>query len=202
MFSAFNWQQMTSAFIVLFAVIDIIGSIPIIINLKEKGKDVNALKATLISFALLIGFFYAGDMMLKLFHVDIESFAVAGAFVIFLMSLEMILDIEIFKTTTDSPKDSSFFPVVFPLIAGAGALTTMLSIRSQYDNINVLAAISANALVVFCVLKLTKYIEKFLGAGGIYMLRKFFGIILLAISVKLFTTNITFIIDNIIKTTD
>lgn len=98
MFSAFNWQQMTSAFIVLFAVIDIIGSIPIIINLKEKGKDVNALKATLISFALLIGFFYAGDMMLKLFHVDIESFAVAGAFVIFLMSLEMILDIEIFKT--------------------------------------------------------------------------------------------------------
>jgi len=97
MFAAFNLQQMISAFIVLFAVIDIIGSIPIIINLKEKGKEVNALKATLISFALLIGFFYAGDMMLKLFHVDIESFAVAGAFVIFLMSLEMILDIEIFK---------------------------------------------------------------------------------------------------------
>ena len=97
MFTGFNWQQMISAFIVLFAVIDIIGSIPIIINLKEKGKDVNATKATVISFALLIGFFYAGDMMLKLFHVDIESFAVAGAFVIFLMSLEMILDIEIFK---------------------------------------------------------------------------------------------------------
>ena len=93
MFAGFNWQQMISAFIVLFAVIDIIGSIPIIINLKEKGKDVNAMKATVISFALLIGFFYAGDMMLKLFHVDIESFAVAGAFVIFLMSLEMILDI-------------------------------------------------------------------------------------------------------------
>jgi len=92
MFTGFNWQQMISAFIVLFAVIDIIGSIPIIINLKEKGKDVNATKATVISFALLIGFFYAGDMMLKLFHVDIESFAVAGAFVIFLMSLEMILD--------------------------------------------------------------------------------------------------------------
>ena len=94
MFAGFNWQQMVSAFIVLFAVIDIIGSIPIIINLKEKGKDVNAMKATVISFVLLIGFFYAGDMMLKLFHVDIESFAVAGAFVIFLMSLEMILDIE------------------------------------------------------------------------------------------------------------
>lgn len=100
----FDWQQMVSAFIVLFAVIDIIGSIPIIINLKEKGKDVNATKATVISFALLIGFFYAGDMMLKLFHVDIESFAVAGAFVIFLMSLEMILDVEIFKNQVLSKK--------------------------------------------------------------------------------------------------
>lgn len=104
MFAGFNWQQMVSAFIVLFAVIDIIGSIPIIINLKEKGKDVNAMKATVISFVLLIGFFYAGDMMLKLFHVDIESFAVAGAFVIFLMSLEMILDIEIFKIRVLSKK--------------------------------------------------------------------------------------------------
>ena len=115
MFSAFNWQQMTSAFIVLFAVIDIIGSIPIIINLKEKGKDVNALKATLISFGLLIGFFYAGDMMLKLFHVDIESFAVAGAFVIFLMSLEMILDIEIFKNQGPI-KEATLVPLVCLLL--------------------------------------------------------------------------------------
>ena len=115
MFAAFNLQQMISAFIVLFAVIDIIGSIPIIINLKEKGKDVNALKATLISFALLIGFFYAGDMMLKLFHVDIESFAVAGAFVIFLMSLEMILDVEIFKNQGPI-KEATLVPLVFPLV--------------------------------------------------------------------------------------
>ena len=112
MFATFNLQQMISAFIVLFAVIDIIGSIPIIINLKEKGKEVNALKATLISFALLIGFFYAGDMMLKLFHVDIESFAVAGAFVIFLMSLEMILDIEIFKNQGPI-KEATLVPLVF-----------------------------------------------------------------------------------------
>lgn len=111
MFAAFNLQQMISAFIVLFAVIDIIGSIPIIINLKEKGKEVNALKATLISFALLIGFFYAGDMMLKLFHVDIESFAVAGAFVIFLMSLEMILDVEIFKNQGPI-KEATLVPLV------------------------------------------------------------------------------------------
>ena len=117
MFTGFNWQQMISAFIVLFAVIDIIGSIPIIINLKEKGKDVNATKATVISFALLIGFFYAGDMMLKLFHVDIESFAVAGAFVIFLMSLEMILDIEIFKNQGPI-KEATLVPLVFPLLAG------------------------------------------------------------------------------------
>ena len=118
MFAGFNWQQMVSAFIILFAVIDIIGSIPIIINLKEKGKDVNAMKATVISFVLLIGFFYAGDLMLKLFHVDIESFAVAGAFVIFLMSLEMILDIEIFKNQGPI-KEATLVPLVFPLLAGA-----------------------------------------------------------------------------------
>ena len=132
MFAGFNWQQMVSAFIVLFAVIDIIGSIPIIINLKEKGKDVNAMKATVISFVLLIGFFYAGDMMLKLFHVDIESFAVAGAFVIFLMSLEMILDIEIFKNQGPI-KEATLVPLVFPLLAGAGAFTTLLSANSVFS---------------------------------------------------------------------
>ena len=145
MFSAFNWQQMTSAFIVLFAVIDIIGSIPIIINLKEKGKNVNALKATLISFALLIGFFYAGDMMLKLFHVDIESFAVAGAFVIFLMSLEMILDIEIFKNQGPI-KEATLVPLVFPLLAGAGAFTTLLSLRAEYASVNIIIALVLNMI--------------------------------------------------------
>lgn len=145
MFSAFNWQQMTSAFIVLFAVIDIIGSIPIIINLKEKGKNVNALKATLISFALLIGFFYAGDMLLKLFHVDIESFAVAGAFVIFLMSLEMILDIEIFKNQGPI-KEATLVPLVFPLLAGAGAFTTLLSLRAEYASVNIIVALVLNMI--------------------------------------------------------
>jgi len=194
MFSAFNWQQMTSAFIVLFAVIDIIGSIPIIINLKEKGKDVNALKATLISFALLIGFFYAGDMMLKLFHVDIESFAVAGAFVIFLMSLEMILDIEIFKNTGPI-KEATLVPLVFPLLAGAGAFTTLISLRAEYAPINIVLALILNMVWVFIVLKLTDRIERMLGKGGIYVIRKFFGIILLAISARLFTANITSLIE-------
>ena len=118
MFTNFNFQQILSAFIVLFAVIDIIGAIPIIIDLKDKGKDVNALKATLISFLLLLGFFYAGDILLRLFHVDIESFAVAGAFVIFLLSLEMILDIEIFKNQGPI-KEATLVPLVFPLLAGA-----------------------------------------------------------------------------------
>ena len=152
MFAAFNLQQMISAFIVLFAVIDIIGSIPIIINLKEKGKEVNALKATLISFALLIGFFYAGDMMLKLFHVDIESFAVAGAFVIFLMSLEMILDIEIFKNQGPI-KEATLVPLVFPLLAGAGAFTTLLSLRAEYASVNIIIALVLNMIwVYFCLL--------------------------------------------------
>ena len=191
----FNWQQMVSAFIVLFAVIDIIGSIPIIINLKEKGKDVNATKATVISFALLIGFFYAGDMMLKLFHVDIESFAVAGAFVIFLMSLEMILDIEIFKNQGPIKEAT----LVFPLLAGAGAFTTLLSLRAEYASINIIIALVLNMVWVFFVVSMTGRVERFLGKGGIYIIRKFFGIILLAISVRLFTANITLLIEALHK---
>ena len=186
MFSAFNWQQMTSAFIVLFAVIDIIGSIPIIINLKEKGKDVNALKATLISFALLIGFFYAGDMMLKLFH---------GAFVIFLMSLEMILDIEIFKNQGPI-KEATLVPLVFPLLAGAGAFTTLLSLRAEYASINIIIALVLNMIWVYFVVSMTGRVERFLGKGGIYIIRKFFGIILLAISVRLFMANISLLLDS------
>ena len=194
MFAGFNWQQMVSAFIVLFAVIDIIGSIPIIINLKEKGKDVNAMKATVISFVLLIGFFYAGDMMLKLFHVDIESFAVAGAFVIFLMSLEMILDIEIFKNQGPI-KEATLVPLVFPLLAGAGAFTTLLSLRAEYASINIIIALVLNMIWVYFVVSMTGRVERFLGKGGIYIIRKFFGIILLAISVRLFTANITLLIE-------
>ena len=194
MFAGFNWQQMISAFIVLFAVIDIIGSIPIIINLKEKGKDVNAMKATVISFALLIGFFYAGDMMLRLFHVDIESFAVAGAFVIFLMSLEMILDVEIFKNTGPI-KEATLVPLVFPLLAGAGAFTTLLSLRAEYAPLNIVLALIVNMVWVYIVLRLTDRIERLLGKGGIYVIRKFFGIILLAISARLFTANLTSLIE-------
>ncbi|MDD2961335.1 MAG: MarC family protein [Muribaculaceae bacterium] len=189
MLETFSFLEMISAFIVLFAVIDIIGSIPIIISLKQKGKDVNATKATLISFALLIGFFYGGDLMLKLFNVDIGSFAVAGAVVIFLMSLEMILDIEIFKNQGPI-KSATLVPLVFPLVAGAGAFTTLLSLRAQYQSINIIIALILNMGWVYFVIRMTDKVEKVLGTGGIYLVRKFFGIILLAISVKLFATNI------------
>lgn len=194
MFEEFNFQQMISAFIVLFAVIDIIGSIPIIINLKDKGKEVDALKATVISFLLMIGFFYAGDFLLKLFHVDIESFAVAGAFVIFLLSLEMILDIEIFKNTGPI-KEATLVPLVFPLLAGAGSFTTLLSLRAEYASVNIVVALILNMLWVYFVVRMTKQVERLLGKGGIYIIRKFFGIILLAISVRLFTVNITLLLD-------
>ena len=192
--SGLDFQQFLSAFIVLFAVIDIIGSIPIILDLKQKGRSVNALKATLIAFALLIGFVYAGDMMLRLFQVAIASFAVAGAFVIFLMSLDMILDIEIFKNTGPI-KVATLVPLVFPLLAGAGAFTTLLSLRAEYAPINIVLALILNMVWVFIVLKLTDRIERMLGKGGIYVIRKFFGIILLAISARLFTANITSLIE-------
>lgn len=193
-FAAFDVQQIVSAFLGLFAVIDILGAVPIIINLKEKGKGVSASKATLISFTLLICFFYAGDMMLKLFNVDISSFAVAGAFVIFLMSLEMILDIEIFKNQGPI-KDATLVPLVFPLLAGAATFTTLLTFRTAYAAVNIIIALILNMIWVYFVLSMTGYVERILGKGGIYITRKFFGIILLAISVKLFMANITNIIE-------
>lgn len=196
MFTNFNFQQILSAFIVLFAVIDIIGAILIIIDLKDKGKDVNALKATLISFLLLLGFFYAGDILLRLFHVDIESFAVAGAFVIFLLSLEMILDIEIFKNQGPI-KEATLVPLVFPLLAGAGSFTTLLSLRAEYASVNIIVALILNMLWVYFVVRMTRKVERVLGKGGIYLIRKFFGIILLAISVKLFMSNITLLMEQI-----
>ena len=194
MWSTFNFQELISAFIVLFAVIDIIGAIPIILDLKQRGRNVNANKATGISFALLLGFFYAGDMLLKLFQVDIASFAIAGSFVLFLMALEMILDIEIFKNQGPI-KEATLVPLVFPLLAGAGSFTTLLSLRAEYAPLNIVIALVLNMIWVYIVLKLTDKVEHMLGKGGIYLLRKFFGIILLAIAARLFTANITLLIN-------
>lgn len=198
MFSGFDFQQMASAFIVLFAVIDIIGAIPIIIEQKRQGKGVNAMKATLISLALLVGFFYVGEYMLRLFHVDIESFAVAGSVIIFLLALEMILDVEIFKNQGPI-KEATLVPLVFPLLAGAASFTTLLSLRAEYASVNILTALVLNMVWVYFVVRMTAKVEKFLGKGGIYMIRKFFGIILLAIAVRLFTANITLLLETLHK---
>lgn len=189
-----NFEEIASAFIVLFAIIDITGSIPIIISLREKGREISAWKATMWSTIILLAFFHGGNFLLELFHVDIASFAIAGAVIIFMMALEMILDVDIFKNHSPS-KSATLFPLVFPLIAGAGTFTTLLSLRAEYGAWNIQIALLLNMLVVFIVLRSTVYVERFLGKGGIYMLRKFFGIILLAISVRLFTANLTLLIE-------
>ena len=185
----FNIQEIASAFIVLFAIIDILGSIPIIMGMKTKGVIVKPLSVTLISLGILITFLFGGEGILRLFSVDIESFAVAGALVIFIFAMEMILDVEIFKNR--GPKGSvAIVPLAFPLVAGPASFTTLLSLRAEYAIENILTAILLNLIFVYIVLRSTKKIEKLIGQGGIYILRKFFGIILLAISVKLFVTNI------------
>lgn len=193
-FSEFSIQELASAFMVLFAVIDITGAVPIIIDIQKKGHSISAMKAALASFAILIAFLYLGDKLLNLFSVDISSFAVAGSLVIFVLAVEMIFGIPIFKN--DSPSGTaSIVPLVFPLIVGAGTLTTLLSLRAEYHIINIIIALTLNIIVVYFVLKNVTLVEKVFGKGGVYILRKFLGIILLAISVKLFTSNLTSLID-------
>ena len=188
--SSFNTVEFLSAFIVLFAIIDPIGLMPIILSIRDKGRIVNPNKAVLYSFSLMFLFFFVGDWILNLFGVDINSFAVAGALIIFLMAIEMVLDIEIFKDSSIAANNATMVPVVFPLLAGAGSFTTLLSLKAEYASVNILTALLVNAVVVYFMLKSTSYIQRLLGKGGVYFTRKFFGIILLAISVKLFTSNL------------
>lgn len=185
----FSFKEILSAFVVLFAIIDITGSIPVILELKQNGRKIQALPAVLGSFAVFFVFLFAGDGLLSLFGVDIESFAVAGAIIIFVLAIEMIMGVELFKN--DSPSGSAtVVPLIFPLIAGAGTLTALLSMRAEYRVENIIAALVLNMLFVYAVLRKLDWIERTLGKGLIYVLRKFFGIILLAIAVKLFTANI------------
>ena len=186
----FDIQEIISAFVVLFAVIDITGLVPIIIDLKEKGNEINAGKAAFYSLFSFIVFLFMGNMMLQLFHVDISSFAIAGSLVIFVMAIEMIFGVEIFKM--DGPAGSAtIVPIVFPLIAGAGSFTTLLSLRALYSLLDIIIALVLNLLIIYIVIKRVNIIEKLLGKGGVYVLRKFFGIILLAISVRMFIDNLT-----------
>ncbi len=185
----FSFKEIISAFMVLFAIIDITGSIPVILDLKTKGNKVQPLPVAVGSFIVFVLFLFAGEGLLSLFGVDIKSFAVAGSLVIFVLALEMIMGIEIMKN--DGPEGSAtFVPIIFPLIAGAGTLTTLLSMRAEYHLENIIVAIILNMVVVFFVLSNLSRIEKLLGKGVIYVLRKFFGIILLAIAVKLFVSNV------------
>lgn len=189
-----NFQEFLSAFIVLFAIIDILGSMPLILNFKAKGEIIHPIRTSSIAFTILVLFFFGGEIILKLFGVDIQSFAVAGALVLFLMALEMILDIEIFKNKGPEGS-SSIVPLAFPLVAGPGSFTALISLRAEYSTINILIALAVNLVIVYLVLRSTGKIEKVLGQGGIYIMRKFFGIILLAIAVKLFASNISFLLN-------
>ena len=188
-------KEIFTAFMVLFAGIDITGSTPITINLNATGKQVQAGKAALISYAVMITFLFAGDALLQLFNVDISSFAIAGALVLLVLAVEMIFSVEIFRN--DGPAGSvTIVPVVFPLIAGAGTLTTTLSLRAECHLSNLILAISLNMLLVYLVLRNAYLVERILGKSGVYVLRKFFGIILLAMSVRLFISNLSMLLNS------
>jgi multiple antibiotic resistance protein len=174
----------------LFAVIDILGSIPVLISLKDKmGGQIKTSLATIVSAALMILFLFLGQQFLNILGLDVQSFAVAGSIVIFIIGLEMILGIEFFKPEKD-PKSGSVVPIAFPLIAGSGTLTTVMSLKANYHDINILLGILINCVIIFVVLKSLKWIEKALGPNGLLVVRKFFGVILLAIAVKIFGANI------------
>lgn len=183
-----DWKEIFTISMILFAVIDIVGSIPIIVDLRNKIGHIQSEKATLVAAVIMISFLFVGDEILKLIGIDAKSFAVAGSFVLFFLALEMILGIRLYKE--DSPSTASIVPIAFPLIAGAGTMTTLLSLRSTYEKANIIIAILINLIVVYIVLKSSGKIEKLLGNNGLGVIRKVFGVILLAIAVKLFAANV------------
>jgi multiple antibiotic resistance protein len=181
-------DQLITVTFTLFAVIDVVGSAPLLISLKEKMGGIKELRVTLLSGALMILFLFIGEKFLHVLGVDVRSFAVAGSIVIFILGLEMILGIEFFKGDPDA-KSGTLVPITFPLIAGSGTLTTVISLRAEYEEIVIFIAILINLLIVFLVLKSLNYIERLLGPAGLIVVRKFFGVILLAIAVKIFASN-------------
>lgn len=184
----FNFKEIATASMVLFAVIDILGSIPIIISLRKKVGHIQSEKASIVATCLMIAFLFVGERILKLIGIDVNSFAVAGAFVIFFLAIEMILGITLYRD--EEPETASVVPIAFPLIAGAGTLTSILALRAEYYVENIIVAIIINVIFVYLVLKSSKKIERILSKNGLNVLRKVFGVILLAIAVKLFATNI------------
>ena len=179
--------EIVAAFMVLFAVIDIFGSIPLILEIKNKSGEIHAARATLVAFLIMLAFLLVGEPLLGIFGVDISSFAIAGSFILLFLALEMILGIEFFKQ--DAPGGGSIVPVAFPLVAGAGSITSLLSLKAEYATINISMALVANMIIVYFVLRSTGLVEKIMGQTGLHILKKVFGIILLAIAIKLFITN-------------
>ncbi len=183
-----NFKEIITATLVLFAVIDIIGSIPIIIDLRQKVGHIQSEKASIVAMFIMILFLFLGEQILKLIGIDVYSFAVAGSFVILFLALEMVLGVQLYKE--ESPETASVVPLAFPLIAGAGTMTTILSLKAEFQTINIIIAIILNLIFVYAVLKSSIKIESFIGKGGLNVIRKIFGVILLAIAVKLFASNI------------
>ena len=184
--------EISSIFLALFAIIDVTGAVPIFLNLRSQNKTIEPLKASVYSFGLLVIFLLVGEWILKLFQVDVSSFAVAGAVVILIISIEMIFGVEIFKSEgpNEDSQSATLVPIVFPLIAGPGTFTTLLAMRSEFSTINILIGLFLNIVVVYIVLRYLDAVKRLLGSGGVYILRKFFGVILLAISVRLITANL------------
>ncbi len=183
----FDIKEILTVSMILFAVIDVIGSIPVLIDLRTKIGYIQAEKASLASLVIMLVFLFVGEQILGLIGLDVNSFAIAGSFVLFFIAIEMILGITLYKDSV--PATASIVPIAFPLIAGAGTMTTLLSLKAEYHESNIIVAICVNMIFVYLVLKNTKYLERILGPGGINIVRKVFGVILLAIAVKLFRTN-------------
>ena len=184
----FSLKEIVTCTMVLFAVIDIVGSIPIVIGLRQKVGHIQSEKASLVAGLIMIGFLFLGEQILSLIGIDVNSFAVAGALIIFFLALEMILGIQLYKD--ESSETASIVPIAFPIIAGAGTLTSILSLRAEYDVANLIIAIVINIFIVYIVLKSSKRIERVLGPSGIGVIRKIFGVVLMAIAVKLFAGNV------------
>jgi len=191
---SFDFKEILTTFMVLFAVIDIVGNIPIIIDLRKKAGHIQSGKASVIAGVIMIVFLFLGESILTLIGIDVHSFAVAGAFILFFIALEMILGITLYKQEEGTAMNASVFPLAFPLIAGPGSLTTLLSLKSEFHTENIIIAMVINVLVIFIVLKTSARIERLIGQNGIDIIRKVFGVVLLAIAVKLFTSNIKFLL--------
>jgi multiple antibiotic resistance protein len=182
-----NLTEILATFMVLFAIIDILGSIPVILDIKAKIGNIYPLRTSLAAYVIMLLFLFIGEPLLGIFGVDISSFAIAGSIILLLMGLEMVLGIQLFKH--EAGGSGAIVPIAFPLIAGAGSITTLLSLRAEYHAVNILIALSINMIIVYLVLRLTTLFERILGPNGLHILRKFFGIILLAIAIRLFLSN-------------